>query len=64
MGRTELPGELVHGVVSDNDAILNVDHAIVGIEVFDGGAAASRITLPEDLLKVSIKKFRNTLGHY
>jgi hypothetical protein len=50
--------------VSNKDAILNVDHAIVDVELFDGGAPAGRITFPEDLLKVSIKEFCNSLSHW
>jgi hypothetical protein len=50
--------------VSNEDAILNVDHAIVGVELFDGGAPAGGITFPEDLLKVSIKKFCSSLSHW
>jgi hypothetical protein len=50
--------------VSNKDAILNVDHAIVDVELFDGGAPSGRVTFPEDLLKVSIKKFcrRSVIG--
>jgi hypothetical protein len=41
-----------------------VEHAVVCVELFDGGAPAGRITLPEYLLKVSIEKFNNSLGQF
>src|SRR6201993_204918 len=63
MGRAEVPGERVHCVVSNEDARFDVEHAIVCVQLFNGGAPAGRITLPENLLKVSIEKFNNSLRH-
>jgi hypothetical protein len=48
--------------VSNEDAWRNVEHALVRVELFDGGAPTGRITLSEDLLKVSMEKFSNSLS--
>ncbi len=55
------PRRIVQRVVSDEGAVRNVEHAVVRVELFDGGAPAGRITFSEDLLKVSIEKFSNSL---
>jgi hypothetical protein len=64
MGRAKFPCEFVQCVVSNEDAWRNVEHAVVCVELFDGGAPAGRVTLAEDLLKVSIEKFNNSLSHF
>jgi len=46
----------------DEDTRRNVEHAVVRVELFDGGAPPARITLAEDLLKVSIEKFGDSLS--
>jgi hypothetical protein len=38
-----------------------MEHAVIGVEVFDGGTPSGGIALPDDLLKVSRKKFENSL---
>ena len=38
-----------------------MEHAVIGVEVCDGGTPSGCIALPEDLLKVSRKKFENSL---
>ena len=62
VGRPYFPGEFVHCIVPDEDAIWNVEHAVVCVELFDGGAPADRITLSEYLLKVSMEKFNNSFS--
>ena len=62
MLRAKFPGEFVQCVVSNEDAWRNVEHALVCVELFDGGAPTGRITLSEDLLKVSMEKFSNSLS--
>jgi hypothetical protein len=64
MGRAKFPCEFVQCVVSNEDARRNVEHAVVCVELFDGGAPAGRVTLAEDLLKVSIQKLNNSLSHF
>jgi hypothetical protein len=48
--------------VSNEDAVRDVERAVVCVELFDGGVPTGWIALPEDLLKVSIDKFSNSLS--
>ena len=61
MRRTQFPGEFVQCGVSNEDAVRNVEYAVVCVELFDGGAPTGRIPLSEDLLKVSMLRAQNFL---
>jgi hypothetical protein len=61
-GRAEVTSEPVQSVASDKDARGNIQFAIVSVELAYGCTASSGITLAEDLLKVPIKKFHNSLS--
>jgi hypothetical protein len=63
MCRAEVSGELVQSVVSNKDTGRNVQHAVVSIEVLNGGAAAGRITFAKDFLKVAVQKLNNSIVH-
>src|SRR6185295_2525457 len=62
VSRTQFPREFVQCVVSNEDAVRDVERAVVCVELFDGGVPTGWIALPEDLLKVSIDKFSNSLS--
>jgi hypothetical protein len=64
MGRAQFPSELVQRVMPNEDAVRHLQHAIVCVELFNGGTPASRISLSEDLLKVSIEKFDSWFSHF
>jgi len=57
-----VPREFVQCVVSNEDAVRDVERAVVCVKLFDGGVPAGWIALPEDLLKVSMEKFSNSLS--
>jgi hypothetical protein len=57
----EVSGELVQSVVSNKDTGRNVQHAVFGIEVLNGGAAAGRVTFAKDFLKVPVQKLNNSI---
>jgi hypothetical protein len=40
-----------------------IQHAVFGIEALDRCSAARRITLAEDLLKVTLEQFPDVIGH-
>jgi hypothetical protein len=63
MFRAEVSGELVQSVVSNKDTGRNVQHAVFGIEVLNGGAAAGRVTFAKDFLKVPVQKLNNSITH-
>ena len=62
VGSSEVPGEFVQRIVANQDVVRYVKDTVVGVELFDGGAPTGRITLSEDLLKVSMEKFSNSLS--
>src|SRR3984957_2042416 len=63
MCRAEVSGELVQGVVSNKDTGRDVQHAVLSIEVLNGGAAARRVTFAKDFLKVAVQKLDNSIVH-
>jgi hypothetical protein len=64
VGCTEVTGELVQSVASDEDAWRSIEHAIVSVELVYGCVATGGIALAKDLLQVPIKKLNNSLGHH
>ena len=63
MCRAEVAGELVQSVVSNKDTGRDVQHAVFGIEVLNGGAAAGCVTFAKDFLKVAAQKLNNSIIH-
>ena len=63
MCRAEVSGELVQSVVSDKHTRRDVQHAVLSIEVLNGGAAAGRVTFAKDFLKVALQKVNNSIIH-
>jgi len=63
VGRAEIAGKSVERFGSDEYARRRVQHAVFGVEVLDRCSAADHITLTEDLLKVTVEQFVNTVGH-
>ena len=63
MCRAKVSGELVQSFVSNEDAGRDVQHAVFGIEVLNGGAAAGRVTFAKYFLKVAVQKLSNSIIH-
>jgi hypothetical protein len=63
VGRPEIASKSVERFGADEYARRRVQHAVFGVEVLDRCSAADRITLTEDLLKVTMEQFVNTVGH-
>jgi hypothetical protein len=63
MYRAEVSGELVQSVVSNKDTGRDVQHAVFGIEVLNGGAAAGRVTFAKDFLEIAVQKLNNSIIH-
>jgi hypothetical protein len=61
--RAKVSGEFVEGAAPDELARRHVEHAVFGIEFFDGGATPRRVAFAENLLKVAIKQFMDTAIH-
>ena len=61
MYRAEVSGELVQSVVSNKDTGRDVQHAVFGIEVLNGGAAAGRVTFAKDFLEIAVQKLNNSI---
>src|ERR1700741_703517 len=63
VGRPEIASKSVERFGADKYARRRVQHAVFGVEVLDRCSATDRITLTEDLLKVTMEQFVNTVGH-
>jgi hypothetical protein len=61
--RAKISGEFVEGRMPDEPARRRVEHAVFGIEFFDGGATPRRVAFAENLLKVAMKQFMDTTIH-
>ena len=61
--RAKVSGKFVEGGVPDEVARRDVEHAVFGIEFFNGGATPRRVALAENLLKVAMKQFMDTGIH-
>ena len=61
MRRAEIAGKFVESITPDEGRRWNFENAVFGIELFDGGTPVGRVTLPEDFLQVSVKKFDDSL---
>jgi hypothetical protein len=59
--RAKISGEFVEGCAPDERARRHVEHAVFGIEFFDGGATSRGIAFAKNLLKVATKQFMDTL---
>jgi hypothetical protein len=59
--RAKVSGELVEGVVPDEYSRGNVERAVFGIEILDRCTTARRIAFAEDLLKVAVQEFVDTI---
>jgi hypothetical protein len=63
VGRPEIVSKFVERFGADEYAGRRVQHAVFGIEVLDRCSAARRITLAEDLLKITLEQFADVVGH-
>jgi hypothetical protein len=63
VSRAEIARKLVEGFAPYERAGRHIQHAVFGIEFVDRGAAAGRVALAEDLLKVAMKQFVDTVGY-
>ena len=63
VGCAEVAGELVQSIAPDEDTWLNIEYAIVSVDLVYRCTATGGIALAEDLLQVPIKKLDNSLGH-
>jgi hypothetical protein len=61
--RAKISGEFVEGGAPDEPARRHIEHAVFGIEFFDGRATPRRVAFAENLLKVAMKQFMDTLIH-
>jgi hypothetical protein len=53
MSRAQVPSELIEGIVPNEGARGDIQHAVIRVEFFDGGAALRRVTLSKNFLKVT-----------
>ena len=63
MGRAEIASKFVEGFRANEHAGRRIQHAVFGIEFSNRCSAARRITLAEDLLKITIEQFADVVGH-
>jgi hypothetical protein len=61
--RAKISGKFVEGGVPDELARRDVEHAVFGIEFFNGGATPRHVALAENFLKVAMKQFMDTGIH-
>jgi hypothetical protein len=61
MCRAEVSSELVQSVLANKDTGRDVQHAVFGVEVLNGSAAAGRVTFAKDFLKVAVQKLNNSI---
>jgi hypothetical protein len=60
MRRSEIAGELVQCVVTNEDAGRHVQHAVFGVKFLNCGPSASRITFTENFRKVAVEQRLDT----
>src|SRR5271169_1480538 len=63
VGRTEITSKFVEGFTPNKRAGRHIEHTVFGIELVDRCAATHRVALAEDLLKVALKQFVDTVIH-
>ena len=63
VGRAEISSKFVEGFTPDERAGRHVQHAVFGIEFIDRRAAATCVALAEDILKVAMQQFVDTITH-
>src|SRR5277367_1461183 len=56
MRRSEIAGEFVQRVVTDEDAGRHVQDTVFGVELPNRGPSASRIALAEDVRKIAVEQ--------
>src|ERR1700746_3388803 len=61
--RAQITGELIQRVIADENAGRHVQDTVIGVEFLDRRAAAGGVPLAEDLLKVALKEFVDTVTH-
>jgi hypothetical protein len=61
--RAEIASKFVEGCSPNEPAGRHIQLAVFGVEFVNRGAAARCITLAEDLLKVALKQFVDTVTH-
>ncbi|GAB7541546.1 hypothetical protein [Cupriavidus sp. CuC1] len=59
----EISGEFVESLVPGERARWHVEHAVFGVEFLDGLATTCCIAFTENLLKVAMKQFMDTVIH-
>src|SRR6267142_402430 len=59
----KLAGESVESVVPGEYALRHVEHAVLGVELLDGGATTLRVTFAEDLPNIAQKQFVSAVVH-
>src|SRR5437899_4874052 len=60
MRRSEIAGELVQCVVTDESAGRHVQHTVLGIKFLNCGPSASWITFTEDFRKIAVEQRLDT----
>jgi hypothetical protein len=63
MRRAEIAGKFVESITPDECARWNLEHAVFGIKLVDRRAPTRRVSLAEDLLKVTMKQFVDSVIH-
>ena len=63
MRRAEIAGKFLESIMPDEGARGNFEHAVFGIKLVDRRAATPRVSLAEDLLKVTMKQFVDSVLH-
>src|SRR6476659_10474592 len=63
VGRTEITSKFVEGFTPNKRAGRHIEHTVFGIELVDRRAATHRVAFAEDLLKVAVKQFVDTVIH-
>jgi hypothetical protein len=62
--RAEIASKFIEGFRADEYAGRRIQHAVFHVELLNrGSAAARRITLAEDLLKITVEQLLDTVGH-
>jgi hypothetical protein len=63
MCRAEIAGKFVESITPDECARGNFENAVFGIKLVDRRPATRRVSLAEDLLKVAMKQFVDSVLH-
>jgi hypothetical protein len=63
VSRTEITSKFVEGFTPNKRAGRHIEHTVFGIELVDRRATTLGVALAEDLLKVAVKQFVDTVIH-